>query len=61
MVLTSFFSLALRFYLQRENARRDALRDAGSAAGSSEKVNLHERQEQLDLTDGQNSEFRYSL
>lgn len=61
MALTALFSLALRFYLQRENARRDALRNAGSEAGSTDKVDVHERQEQLDLTDGQNLEFRYSL
>ena len=57
MVVTSILSLVLRFVLSCENKRRDALQGE-----SNEAINVVEqRQEELDLTDGENKAFRYSL
>jgi hypothetical protein len=59
MIVTSLLSLVLRFILERENARRDA---AARGESKEEAINdLLERQEEMDMTDGENKEFRYSL
>ncbi|KAL8286127.1 hypothetical protein RQP46_004615 [Phenoliferia psychrophenolica] len=57
MVITSIISLLLRMIYTRENTRRDAL----ERSGSSEAVNVQEKQQELDQTDKQNMAFRYSL
>lgn len=56
MVVTSIISLGLRVLLQRENTRRDA-----RGEGEKDAINVQERQEENDETDGQNLQFRYSL
>lgn len=59
MAITSLLSLLLRLVLIRENKRRDALHGSGE---SNEAINvIEQRQEELDLTDGENKAFRYSL
>lgn len=61
MAVTSVLSLILRLVLIRENKRRDA--QFGSGGGESkEAINVVEKRvQELDLTDGENKAFRYSL
>lgn len=57
MGITSIISLLLRVLYSKENARRDA----AAKGESSDAINVQEKQEVLDQTDGQNRAFRYSL
>lgn len=59
MAVTSVLSLLLRIVLARENKRRDSLFGSGE---SKEAINVVEqRQEEMDMTDKENTAFRYSL
>lgn len=64
MAFTSVVSILLRLLLARENRRRDAQFGAApmDERGSSETVDeMLDKQQALDLTDGENKAFRYSL
>ncbi|KAI5477384.1 hypothetical protein MNV49_006451 [Pseudohyphozyma bogoriensis] len=57
MCVTSALSILLRFVLQRENARRDAL----GLADDEDEAALGEKSEREDWSDGENLRFRYRL